>query len=70
MAARESELDIALNSVADVSQCTVCEHPLTGGGNLDLESQWWMAEGRGLSIGVVRAWDYLRYQGVPPTTSY
>jgi hypothetical protein len=70
LASQESDLDIALNHVADVSTCTVCEHPVAGGGNLDAEPWWWLTEGAELSIGVVHAWDYLRYQGFPPTTSY
>jgi len=70
LASHESDLDIALNQIADLSACTVCEHPVAGGGNLDAEPWWWLTEGTELSIGVVHAWDYLRYQGFPPTTSY
>jgi len=50
------------------------EHPDGMGGNLDASTFWWLNEdddpmmpgNQGLSIGVVHAWDYLRYQGLPP----
>jgi len=71
--ARETSLDLAPNFLADLAECTVCEHPIPGG-NLDAATFWWMNEDddltkpgiQGLSIGVAHAWDYLRYQGYPP----
>lgn len=52
---------------------TVEEHPDGVGGFLDAERWWWMTEDddlnmpgdQGLSIGVIRAWRYLSYKGVP-----
>ncbi|MCJ7725242.1 MAG: S8/S53 family peptidase, partial [Acidimicrobiia bacterium] len=64
----ERHRDIGLNLLAELP-CEVCEHPVAGG-NIDAATQWWMAESSGLGIGVVHAWDYLRYQGFPPTTPY
>lgn len=65
----ERDRDIGLNLIAE-APCDVCEHPVPGGNNIDAATQWWMAESSGLGIGVVQAWDYLRYQGFPPTTAY
>jgi hypothetical protein len=50
------------------------EHPDGSGGNLDAETWGWMTEDddpampgdQGLSVGVVRAWRYLQYHGLPP----
>jgi hypothetical protein len=78
IAGREPALAPAPNYVMDTDQCTVCEHP-TATGFVDAATWWWMTEDdtpntpgdQGLSIGVVRAWDYVRYQGYPPIgTSY
>jgi hypothetical protein len=51
------------------------EHPDYSNGNLDAEFWKWMTEDddpnspgdQGLSVGVIRAWDYLAYRNVPPT---
>lgn len=51
------------------------EHPDGKGGYLDAATWWWMSEDedpalpgdQGLSVGVVHAWDYLRYMGLPPS---
>ena len=53
----------------------VFEHPDDAGGNIDLESEWWMNQDddpgtpgeRSLSVGVVDAWRYLEHLGLPPT---
>jgi serine protease len=71
--AREAGRDITLNIVGNID-CTICEHPDGSGGNLDAATFWWLtddedgsqAEDQGLSVGVIKAWDYLRYMGVPP----
>jgi hypothetical protein len=50
------------------------EHPDDFGGNVDWAEQWWMQEDsdpstpgdQGLSVGVARAFDYLRHVGLPP----
>lgn len=52
------------------------EHPVSSGRNLNAENWWWMTEDddlsrpdvQGLSIGVINAWNYLKYQGLPPTS--
>jgi hypothetical protein len=57
------------------NQCEVCEHPWAADIYFDAAKWWWMTEDddpntageQGLSIGVVHAWDYLRYKGYPPT---
>lgn len=51
------------------------EHPDGKGGNVDAATFWWLTEDddpatpgdQGLSVGVVHAWEYLRYMGLPPT---
>jgi hypothetical protein len=71
--AREKARGISPNMVAGGQQCTVCEHPDNTGGFLDAAKFPWMTEDddpttpgdQGLSIGVIRAWDYLGYMGVP-----
>ncbi|MEZ4521398.1 MAG: S8 family serine peptidase [Thermomicrobiales bacterium] len=71
--ARERDKPIGPNIV--MRGDAVSEHPQTGGGNLDAESWPWMNEDddlnqagdQGLSVGVTHAWDYLSYQGVPPS---
>jgi len=55
--------------------CTVKEHPISGGGNLNAETWWWMTEDdnsftpgtQGLSIGVINSWNYLWYLDIPPS---
>jgi Subtilase family len=52
------------------------EHPDGMGGHVDAETWWWMTEDddpampgdQGRSVGVVRAWRYLQYHGLPPTS--
>lgn len=69
LVARErADHQITLNQIADFN-CSVCEHPADGGGYLDAATWWWMGENE-VSVGVIRAWEYLRYQGFPPTTAY
>jgi hypothetical protein len=71
--AREKHLGIGLNLV--LHPTGVYEHPDGLGGHLDASTWWWMTEDddpnrpgdQGLSIGVIRAWDYLKYHGLPPT---
>jgi hypothetical protein len=54
---------------------SVLDHPDDSGGNIDFETKFWMTEdddpntagNQGLSVGVVRAWEYLLYKGLPPT---
>ena len=74
LALREGSRTISPNFMLSVAQtCDVCEHPTTGGGNLDAADWWWMTEDdnpiapgeQGLSIGVIHAWEYLKYQGYP-----
>ena len=74
LALRERHTQISPNFVIQPNQaCQVCEHPDGSGGNLDAATWWWMTEDddpavpndQGLSIGVVRAWEYLKYQGYP-----
>lgn len=75
MVARETGLSISPNFLASPSQsCTVCEHPLSNGDYADAAKWWWMNEDNdpntpafeGLSIGVIHAWEYLKYKGYPP----
>lgn len=50
------------------------EHPDGSGGNIDSSTFWWFTEDddpttpgdQGLSTGVIRAWEYVRYKGFPP----
>ena len=52
------------------------EHPDGSGGNLDAETWPWMTEDddpampgdQGLSVGVIRAWRYLQYHRLPPSS--
>ena len=70
--ARESERNISPNFIARPQ--AILEHPDYGDKNLDAETWMWMTEDddpstpgdQGLSIGVKRAWDYLRYMKIPP----
>lgn len=72
--AREKKRNVSPNIVLRGQQCTVCEHPDYGGGFLDAAKFPWMTEDddpatpgdQGLSIGVIHAWEYLEYMGVPP----
>jgi hypothetical protein len=77
--ARERAFRVSPNMVGNLQQtCTVCEHPASNGSNLDAALFWWMTEDddpktpddQGLSIGVLHAWDYLKYKGYPPLTPY
>jgi hypothetical protein len=78
LAARETELGITPNFLVTMDQCTVCEHPDNSGGNLDATTWWWMTEDddlgqtgdQGLSIGIIHAWQYLKYMGYPPMGPY
>ena len=76
LAIRERNKRISPNFLLTPQQtCEVCEHPIMGGANLDAADPagnfWWMTEdedpavpgNQGLSIGVIHAWEYLRYQG-------
>jgi hypothetical protein len=74
LALRERDKQLSPNFLARFQQTTtIAEHPTAGGGNLNAASWWYMNEDddptvsgiQGLSIGVIRAWDYLRYQGYP-----
>ena len=74
LALREGSKTISPNFMGEMAQtCEVCEHPTTGGGNIDAADWWWMTEDdnpavpgeQGLSIGVTHAWEYLKYQGYP-----
>jgi Subtilase family/CARDB len=64
---------VSPNMVA-TPHCTICEHPDGLGGNIDFATFPWMIEDdnpsapgdQGLSIGVLRAWEYLAYMGLPP----
>lgn len=74
LVARENanKRNITVNVIFDFS---VSEHPDDASGNLDAATWWWMTEDddpgtsdiEGLSVGVVHAWQYLRYMGLPPT---
>jgi hypothetical protein len=73
LAREKSTRQVSPNMVARPA-CTVCEHPDGAGGNIDAATFPWMTEDddpsvagdQGLSIGVIRAWDYLAYMGLPP----
>lgn len=51
----------------------VNEHPADDGSPIAADGWWWMTEDddlsvpgeQGISVGVIRAWEYLKYQGVP-----
>src|SRR6056297_2753782 len=75
LVARETESGITPNFLTKSDQsCTVCEHPLSNGDYADAATWWWMNEDddpatsavEGLSIGVIHAWEYLKYKGYPP----
>lgn len=73
---RDAGRDLSPNfvgSIDQISTCSICEHPDGMGGNLDAASFWWLTDDesvapgdQGLSIGVIRAWEYARYMGAPP----
>ena len=70
LAAREYGRGVSPNFLVDLNQaCRVCEHP-SGVTNIDASKWWWMAEDEGLSIGVIRAWEYVKYKGYPPSVPY
>jgi hypothetical protein len=70
--AREKHLGIGPNVVLRMSN--VPEHPDGAGGNIDASRRFQMTEDdnpnvpgdQGLSVGVVHAWEYLKYLGLPP----
>ena len=72
LVARESAKNASLNFV--LRPAAVQEHPLGGGTFMDASTWNWMTEDDipstpgidGLSVGVIHAWDYLRYLGFPP----
>ena len=75
LVARETGSGITPNFLTKSDQsCTVCEHPLSNGDYADAATWWWMNEDdnpatsavEGLSIGVIHAWEYLKYKGYPP----
>jgi hypothetical protein len=79
LAAREYDRGISPNFLAELPQtCRVCEHPDSATTHLDAATWWWMTEDddpnipgdQGLSVGVIRAWEYVKYKGYPPTNSY
>jgi hypothetical protein len=72
---RESQLALDANILLHPHQ--VPEQPMVGGGCTDAEKWWYMTDDSdplipadpgypGLSIGVIHAWRYLQYLGVPP----
>jgi hypothetical protein len=75
LAAREYDLGVSPNFLGVLAQtCKVCEHPVSATQYLDAAKWWWMTEDddpntlgdQGLSIGVIRAWEYVKYKGYPP----
>ena len=78
LAAREYGRGVSPNFLVDVEQgCKVCEHP-AGETHVDAAKFWWMTEDddpntsgeQGLSIGVIHAWEYVKYKGYPPNVTY
>lgn len=71
-AQRERDHGVSPDYIADELPA-VNEHPDDSGGYLDFATRWWMTEDDdpttpaedGLSVGVVHAWDYVKYQGYP-----
>lgn len=71
---REKARTLTLNIVLE--PLAILEHPDDSGGHLDFSTPyfWWMTEDddpltqgdQGASVGVVRAWEYLRHTGLPP----
>lgn len=79
LAAREYGRGVSPNFLGDLPQgCRVCEHPDSATTHLDAATWWWMTEDddpntpgdQGLSIGVIRAWEYVKYKGYPPKGPY
>ncbi len=79
LAARENSRGVSPNFLGDVAQaCKVCEHAVSATQYLDAAKWWWMTEDddpntpgdQGLSIGVIRAWEYVKYMGYPPSVPY
>lgn len=75
LAAREAGRHVSPNFLMDVAQqCRICEHPLSATTHADSSTFWWLVEDedantpgdQGLSIGVIRAWEYVKYKGYPP----
>jgi len=73
VALRLREEHVALDIITPMQ--TVLEHPNDTGGNIDFETKPHMTEdddpstpgNQGHSVGVVHAWEYLLYKGLPPT---
>jgi subtilase family protein/thrombospondin type 3 repeat protein len=68
LTAREYESRISPNFLMylqDSWTCRICEHD-----HSLAEYWWWMTGEGGLKIGVVRAWEYVKYKGYPPLTPY
>lgn len=63
LAAREYGRAVSPNYLSNLAECAICEDA-----NRDAASWWWMNRdpAPGASIGVVRAWEYVKYQGFPP----
>lgn len=73
LAARETDLEVSPNFLAQLDVCSICEHPDGMGGYVDAATWWEMSEDsdpntpgeQGASIGVVHAWEYMKYHGYP-----
>ena len=79
LAAREYGRGVSPNFLGELPQaCRVCEHPDSATTNLDAATWWWMTEDddpntpgdQGLSVGVIHAWEYVKYKGYPPKGPY
>lgn len=74
LVAREYAMEVSLNFTMELAQYSVKEHPDDTGGNLDAATWWWMTEDddpsqpgdQGLSVGIIHAWEYVKYKGYPP----
>jgi len=75
LVAREYDLGVSPNFLGELPQgCGVCEHPDSPATHLDAATWWWMTEDddpntpgdQGLSVGVIHAWEYVKYKGYPP----
>jgi hypothetical protein len=77
LVAREYGREVSLNFTMELAQQPIKEHPDDAGGNLDARTWPWMTEDddpnqqgdQGLSIGVIHAWEYVKYKGYPPTNT-
>lgn len=76
LVAREYGRGLSPNFLGELPQgCRVCEHPDSATTHLDAATWWWMNEDddpntpgdQGLSVGVIHAWEYVKYKGYPPT---